>query len=610
MSRSIRRGPDQWASPHERARYRAAQRLAGPIDPAEDAWLGGHLDHCPECRTVADEYEQQRLELRAYRGELPEPPRDLWARTAAAIEAEAQRSPYGLGGRRPARRSSALPLAAASGVLVVVLIVGLALLSGRSLQPRPGGPDVAVASSRGSGVLAAATPLTARADVTFVKLGHGGGSLYFAPVREVCPKSNESDCAPIAEPSAVEVPLPSAAESVIKSPTESEIVVISAASSSEGGSVTVVPVPTVASEPTEPPESTAPPGSSSPTPSESTAVATPSIAVTPGPDGQVAIIDRVITDPTAAYSPDGRWFAFSARPASGEQGPDVYLVRAGDTRAVAVTDDHRSVFASWADGLAIASRTTADGGIESVAIDPATGARATVAIRDAWRPTVDSRRGVAVYWTGTVRVDPNGVTHPDVGQLVIGAWPGVDPDQLSIDSSGNFSSSEPKATEESASPSDGVASAQPSSASGSTEPVASSAESPEPSAASPSVGPSASPEPPVQVLATGPIADWDARWDESGTHLAVWVTDSSDSRIGRLTLYVIDPATRRVIDDPQAVRGQPALAGFAIGKGSLAFATPPGQDAKGSRVQVQAWTENGIGQAETVPGDEQVLVVR
>jgi hypothetical protein len=114
----------------------------------------------------------------------------------------------------------------------------------------------------------------------------------------------------------------------------------------------------------------------------------------------------------------------------------------------------------------------------------------------------------------------------------------------------------------------------------------------------------------VEILKTGPIADWDARWDETGTHLAVWIADPADRSFGHLSLYVVDRVTGRLEPDDQAIKGVPALPGFSIGKGRLAYATPPGQDAKGSSVRVQAWTADGIGEGGTEGSHEQVIVVR
>jgi hypothetical protein len=86
--RRVRRRPDSWSSPHERARTRAAERLAAPLPGPEAAWLESHLADCDNCRAIADSYEADRLLLRQLRENDPEPPRDLWARTAAGIERE------------------------------------------------------------------------------------------------------------------------------------------------------------------------------------------------------------------------------------------------------------------------------------------------------------------------------------------------------------------------------------------------------------------------------------------------------------------------------------------------------------------------------------------
>ena len=122
MTLGFRRRPDQWPSPHERARALAAERIDEPLDPPEAAWLESHLAECADCASTATAYAAQRRELRALRRRPPTPPRDLWARTAAAIEREA-----GAGSRRPMRarrRGSIIPLGAISGLLVIAVVIG------------------------------------------------------------------------------------------------------------------------------------------------------------------------------------------------------------------------------------------------------------------------------------------------------------------------------------------------------------------------------------------------------------------------------------------------------------------------------------------------------
>ena len=51
-----------------------------------------------------------------------------------------------------------------------------------------------------------------------------------------------------------------------------------------------------------------------------------------------------------------------------------------------------------------------------------------------------------------------------------------------------------------------------------------------------------------------------------------------------------------------------ALPGFSIANGRLAWATPPGQDGEGSRVQVVAWTDDAVGAVESGPVENVVVI--
>jgi hypothetical protein len=605
MSSSFRRRRDPWDSAHERARYRAAERVDGAIEPDEEAWLEAHVADCAECRALADTYEAQHIALRAYRNELPEPPRDLWARTAAAIEREADRSNARRGAAR-ARRAVPLPLGAISGMLVVAVVVGAALLSGRPAPSiTPPSSDTALGSSPASFVVPKDTPIPVTAHVDFVTVGSGGSKFHQAQVNEVCTDKDDPDCASIPESSPVAVELPSQPESVIRSPTQNEIVVISTATASKGASLMLLPAPSSSASASPPPVT--------PTPSPAD-TSSPATSTSPSPtpsEGPVPVLEDQLFDPTAAYSPDGAWFAFSARRADGSQGPDVYVVRAGETSATPLTTDHRSVFASWLGNVVIASRTLpaeADATAspspapiegETIAIDPATGASAVVTGRGLWRPAIDPSHERAVYWDGALEAAENGaMVQATEGSLVIGPWPSFDPASLSREELPDASDA-PAASEDPAADASPTETSEPS--------VPSSSVTPSESA---SVTPTRAGSDTVEVLKTGPIADWDARWDETGTHLAVWIADQADRSVGHLSLYVLDPATGRLEADDKAIKGVLALPGFSIGKGRLAYATPPGQDGNGSSVRVQAWTENGIGEGGTEGSHDQVIVVR
>ena len=52
----------------------------------------------------------------------------------------------------------------------------------------------------------------------------------------------------------------------------------------------------------------------------------------------------------------------------------------------------------------------------------------------------------------------------------------------------------------------------------------------------------------------------------------------------------------------------PALPGFSIANGRLAWATPPGQGGEGSRVQIVAWTDDAVGAVESGPVENVVVI--
>jgi hypothetical protein len=251
--------------------------------------------------------------------------------------------------------------------------------------------------------------------------------------------------------------------------------------------------------------------------------------VTPGPDGAVEIArDVTIVGSVAAYSPDGTRFAFSARPADGSSGPDVYVWHVGDREANAVTTDHGSQLAGWIGGRLLVSHV-ADGTPRTTILDLSDNSQRSVHDGAMWRPTVGPGRKTAAWWDGTMTRADDGVTWvPKNGSLILGAWPdgGGDP----------------------------------------------------------------------QVLAEGPISDWDVQWDESGSELAVWVArDGADGAdgAGKLSLYSVDPATGRADLDHPHLDAVPAIGGFALEPGRLAWSAPDqGGD---TSVEVLAWSGDTFG---------------
>ena len=615
LRRGRARRPDDWPSSHVRARAALSDRLDGAIEPDEATWLESHLDSCRDCRSVAADFAAQRSGLRALRDHQPQPPRDLWARTAAAIEADRQ---FGRSQRRSTSSSTRLvvPSAVLAAALVVAVAVGTLTSSQRfGSDGTTGSPEVAAASD-GSGpaaasVRAGATPMIVAQKLEYLERDPNGEySITTRPVDKVCPEGSPQPCdsaepvekAPTkvdqtvssvfvddrnsrlivtgtsgtvsvvaiesAEPSAA-APSPSPNE---RSTAPSAAAITAAPSSTPTPTPTRTPTPT----PTPTPVASATPGSPSPsieptaTPSEpSLESASPSVAVTPTPSGSLDIAhDVVLVGQSAAYSKSGGWFAFTARPVNGSVGPDIYLWRVGDAVAKPVTTDHRSVFGSWdgdtVAGSTVTDATDADTGAAKLLsstflLNPGTSpALPVVRARNMWRPAVQPNGARAVYWTGTLRATADPGFAPAAGRLVLGDW-------------------QSGAAADAASPGPAVA------------------------------GDDRSAPRHETTIAAGQMDDWDARWDSSGTHLAVWIADSQDPTAGRLSLYTVDPSDGRIDLKKPLLDAARATAGYAISDGKLVWAEPGPDSAATGKIQLLAWTADGVGTVETVTGPAIVI---
>ncbi len=342
------------------------------------------------------------------------------------------------------------------------------------------------------------------------------GALAYNTTRvlEVCPPDRQPDCAPVAPVDPKHVNLTIRPKSVTKSPGRNQAVVVGTDAAGKDAVLVIVlptsePSPAPTKRPTPkpaPPETAAPstetPGSTAtdtPAPTDPATSSAPSDEPSPTPtaDGtpeptvalSLAIVSGVtVVGQSAAYSPDGSWFAFSARPADDSAGPDVYLWRVGSSEAKRMTDDHASVFASWVGNRLVASRTVDGTSTVSFFIDPVSAIETPIEGR-AWRPIVDPTGRWAVTWDGTVKPGSTDQTAiPDSGSLVLRPFDrlvGFSPD-------------------------------------------------------------SSRPEP----VAKGQFGEFDVRWDETGRWLAVWLADPTDPTIGRLNLLRVDPDTGR-IDRPR-----------------------------------------------------------
>jgi hypothetical protein len=577
-----RRASDSVAT-HERARELAARRLDAWLEPVDGVWLNEHLVGCDACRSVAAAYEADRLAFRAMRDRQPEPPRDLWARTSAAIERESA----GRGGsaRRAAGARRPRPaLGVLSGVAVIAVVIGATVLSGgfldtpSTVNPLPTAPAVAIAST---GPTPGATPIVVGAgSVGWVGMAANGSLAYnTTDVDEVCPLERQPDCAAVSGDSK-SVDISIRPKSISKSPVTTQAVVVGedakgddavyvialptadpTAKPSPTPKGTVGPTPTVTATPVQPSTSPSasdaaatPPATPEPTP-ESTPDATPTASplVTPSAvPTNLAIVKGVkIVGESAAYSPNGAWFAFTARPSNGKTGPDIYVWRVGDDLARRLTDDHASVFGSWVGSRVLGSRPAeaatdgADVEPQSFFLDPASGKETDIAAAG-WRPVVDPDDHWAVVWDGTVQLDPaSGTPMPASGGLVLRRFSRGQ----GLDTTG-----------------------------------------------------------PAVSVVDGAVTEFDVRWDETGHWLAIWLADATDSSIGRLSLVHLDPATGHLDRPHGAPQDVTALPGFSIADGRLAWATPPGQGGEGSRVQIVAWTNDDVGAVESGPIEDVVVI--
>ncbi len=570
---------------HARARDLAALRLDEPLETVDATWLDAHLAGCADCAAAATAYDAGHRAFASLRETPPLPPRDLWARTAASLDAQPGARARTGGPRRAAGRQTAV-LAPLAGLAVIAVVLGSGLLNGATLAP----PSV-------SPVGAASTPIAMSArDVSVLSIGADGAlEIQTRRLDEVCPMA-AGDCR--VEPSfeVTQVAGIGGSDSLdaIISPTRDSLVLVQRSASGSDG-VFVVPVrratpdsspeapsppvsagpatpkptkspaatETAAATPTDPASSpeatptgtpsdeptaepTAPAATEEPTPeptAEPTAEATesPVVAVTPAPDGALEIAsDVIVVGSVSGYNADGSRFAFTARPADGSAGPDVYVWNTDDAVARAVTTDHQSVLAGW-DGRHLLVSRLVDGEPRTYTMNAKSGEILAEHGRAAWLPTVAPAGDRAAWWDGSVRLAGDGVTLvPDKGRLVVGTWP--DP-----------------AGEE-------------------------------------------------QVLAKGSIADWQVRWAPDGSAVAVWTGGKRSSDTGVLDLYAVDPKTGRVLLDTPLLDGAAAFEGFSLDTGRLAWSNPGNG---GDRtVHVLAWEGDTVLGGMELPGEAGATVVR
>jgi hypothetical protein len=343
-----------------------------------------------------------------------------------------------------------------------------------------------------------------------------------------------------------------------------------------------------------------------------------------------AIIEGVVlVAAPPAYSADGQWVAFSARPMDGTQGPDIYVWHVGDARAVPLTTDHASVFSAWDVDQILGSSVLPAGTavLQTSAVIIATPAPSTSPSPADEPPTSPSP---------TDEFATAGTAEPFPTAAPVSASPRVQTRSASPDTT-------PSAADASATPSGPVVSFLVDPSTGAQAPIT------RPGIWRPVVDPTnrsvvfwvgnLALDPATNtwtptngrlvtadwqalngfddVTATllpgsaglGGVTSWDVRWDPSGRHLAVWIADAADRSTGLLSFFAVnaDGSLGETLLTDIA-----ALPGLSLGSDRLAWASPPGQNGQGSTLSVYAWSEDGAGSLHGAPdpGSEGLIVAR
>jgi hypothetical protein len=565
---------------HERAHTLASESLDVDLSASDAAWLKNHLAGCDACRDVAAEYQAIHAELRGLA--MPVPPRDLWARTAAALDHVDAAHAGRAAGRGPLRLGflpgSRMSLATAVAVGLTVVVACLSLFSQGPGLPFGPGPNRTAATAAGTAAPNGGFPPVAFVDGNIIRVTATNGVYQITSASASCSGAQES-CSvsdagsvvvgSIASRSPVSVALaPNAAQAAVWTGDKVVIVPLGAPSAKTVPFDLLTPRPTGSAAASEVAPTAQASFSVEPT-AGSSATPTPTASLLPTQPPTVAsepiaILDGYqIVGRAPEFSADGVWVAFSARPAQSTVGADVYVWRAGWEAAARVTDTHADLFAGWygpkiliSEFVSVPAATeptpspTAEADASEVAsteptavpapifaavsfvYDPLTRAVSQID-RYMLLPTVDPTGRYLVYWSGSVRLNPaTNLWEAGQGDLYFDSWSNVDL------LAGKFGESAiPAAFGTGSSPAVG--------AEGQVLPV--------------------TPTP-------GSVQRWVVRWDAVGRYVAIWVGDPSGES-GRVSLFGVDPATGRL--DPTVLISAEARSNVAFDESSnLVYSAP------------------------------------
>jgi hypothetical protein len=578
---------------HEQARALALESIDTRLEPADAARLGDHLDACPECAAIDAEYRAIHQELHGLA--MPAVPRDLWARTSAALD-KAESAPAGLSLTRVqqfASRNVALLSTAVAAAVVVVLVASNVILQSPGSAPRPAGASAGIAavgsgassheseSPQGPLAVVGGTSywISEAAGVYEIKGGSdqcpagqagcsiSGSGQTLGSVKSATPVS--AVIAPDASRAAVWTDSKIAVLPLVAKPAMVPLDLLTPRPTGAAlatPTATQVPAGTPASDQSPLPTSAPATSAVAPTATETALATSTPVAILSG-------YEIVGLDPE--FSSDGLILAFAARPKDHSTGPDVFVWHVGQEQAHAVTFRHADQLAGWlGDRILIsefsgasASAGRATPGYASYLFDPRAGTAEQID-RPMLLPSADPTGHFLVYWAGTVELDhSSGLWHAAAGDLYFESWSNLSltPTSLApVASATDSPTPTPIATaaDGAVGPSEApsyAASAAPTDAGGPLQPSDSTARAL------------------VTTDQPGQVRDWIVRWDASGRHAAVWVAEAGSAAIGRLSVFSIDRDAGHADSDQPLPESERVTTGLGFDGGHLSYTTVDGK---------------------------------
>ncbi len=640
--------------PHAPIRELLAARLDRQLTRAEWRQLNGHLRRCGACQQTDRQYRLQRAELRS----LPPvyPPRDLWARTSAALDHEVGRS---YRARRWARRAMAARRSAQRATGFVALVAALGMITAVGVLQLA--PAVTPPSNGSDGRVAGLpTPFAIIPQpFAFVGLGPSNIALYQTSVNQVCPPTATLDCVATETISRTPVLLPAdfRGGNIALSPSGRTLALVGRSDTANVIAIVMMPTPSPDGVAAEPPRETAMPpvAPETPTPTDATAspAATEAAATPVEPDATPTPSEPVASaEPTPSATPADTDTPPPATPSQstatltpGQPTP------ASATPSVAPTSP-RSASPSIATSTPTPSASPSDAAPSGPPASAVPGL-AVLSILDnvhavgappAWSPNgetlafsampVDGSHGPDVYvwspddtraqpitsdhgsffasWSGNrivfsrIATDQSGTAVPktfviDPGTLEVRAvrggliWlPTVNPRTgQAVAWSGVLA------------PSSGL----PASGAGALylldwakfDPFGPDA------AANAGSEPVLTPLDPGRDAHSAPVVDWQARWSNDGQVLGVWIADSRGSSWGRLSVLAVDPQTHLIRTKDPLLPATLARRGFTLGVSRVAWVGPSDENVDGE-LRIRSWGADGVGGLRLkAPGEGEFL---